>query len=425
MNRSDWVLDHYQKAFSETFSRPISNEEQRVEFLRQYLSLLNEFLYERRKTEEMDELNNPNDSHPEWKRITPFLAIWDDYAEKVIGFSFDEKQIDLLARTLVEVLSNSPKLRKKPILLPADNPSGTLSGLTPRQFSLMRLLHALQDFTEMLLPLDDKLVAKISRAFKTIPDESMLVEEESARKLLRVFGGADRNVDERIRYIFSSARIIKNNWKITAYKIAEDCHNDAALIFKKLVELPGLKGKKANMLLRDYYEFGIWSYHSNLQAIDIIPDNRIMRVALRTAIIRTALGKMLNSLLDEFDFQYGITALSTREAFRRVWERTKAFNKGNYLVPYPAGLDELVFRLADGRGGCCRPGAPFCKNAKRPKRFTSWMKETHAYTVEGSCPFESVCPGDTREMLAPYAIQNRTWLDIFTGPSGGGGLRGV
>ena len=424
--RSDQVLNNYQEGFSRIFAQPVNSELDRVKFLRGYLCLLNEFLYERRAVGEIDQLNEPSETHPEWKRITPFLAIWDDYVEKVVGFTFDADQINRLAKVFVDIFQGSPQFRQSPIALPADKPSPKLGGLTPRQFCLIRVMHALQDFSELPLPINEDLVGKLRRAFaNSVPDESVLAEEESARKLMAVLGGADRNVDERIRYIFSAARIIKGTWGTPAYGIAAQCEADAKRIYSKLVELPGLKGKKANMLLRDFYQLGIWSYGSNLSAIDIIPDNRVMRIALRTAILRPALGKLLNSLLDEFDFQYGLTATATQEAFRRVWERTKIHNGGTHVVPYPAGLDEFVFRLGDGRGGCCKPNTPSCRTNKRPPKLAKWMEDTFSYEFAGGCPFAGVCPEDTKDMQAPFAIQNMTWMGIFTGRGGGGGLRGV
>ncbi|MBI5526790.1 MAG: hypothetical protein HY897_10695 [Deltaproteobacteria bacterium] len=188
---------------------------------------------------------------------------------------------------------------------------------------------------------------------------------------------------------------------------------------------PGLKRKKAHMVLRDFYELGIWRYKTHLEDVNIIADNRVMRVALRTGTIRPTLGKLLNSLLDEFDFQYGLTVAATEDAFRRVWRATAEFNGGTCVVSYPARLDEFVFRLADGRGGCCKPGAMACRTSRRPVGFFGWLASRHGYETPLRCPLEDVCPHDCKHMMAPFAIQNNTWTEIFTGRGGGGGLRGV
>jgi len=395
-------------------------------FLRRYLSLLNAFLYERRSPGEIDDLAEPNEQHPEWRRITPFLAIWDDYAGRVLGFSFDDEQVEKLARALLRIYQNCPDITAKPELLAHDEEASTLGGLRPKEFALIRLMHALQDFSELQADINAQFVGAVRAAFGgRIPDETQLSNEESARRLLSTFGGADRNVQERLRYIFSSARMLSQLHPGGAYGLAEEANGDVHAIFNTLITFPGLKRKKANMLLRDYYELGVWSYRQNLDALNIIPDNRVMRVALRTGIIHPALGKLLNSLLDEFDFQYVLATTATEEGFRRVWERTKDINSGIHIVPYPAKFDELIFKLGDGRSGCCKPNSLACQRGKVPPGFCAWMKDTLGFRMTEPCPFQGVCKDADKSIQAPFAIQNRTWMKIFTGKGGGGGLRGV
>lgn len=180
------------------------------------------------------------------------------------------------------------------------------------------------------------------------------------------------------------------------------------------------------MIIRDFYDIGIWQIRSNLQEINIIADNRVMRVALRTGIIRPKMGKLLNSLLDQFDFQYMLCVAATEEAFKRVWMATKQFNNNEYAVSYPGRLDAFVFKLADGRSGCCKKNARACKNNKMPQTIRSWLLNSLHFETEFACPFQSVCPEDTRHLISPFAIQNNTWVgEIFTGAGGGGGLSGI
>jgi hypothetical protein len=424
--RSDGILADFQKRFAAILALPGATEAQRVAVLRAYLSLLNEFLYERRSQEQIDCLNQPDAAHPEWRRVTPFLAIWDDYAEKVLGFHFDANQIDKLAKGFVCVFSKRSARVIAPHPLPASKPAASLGGLKPQEFALLRTMHALQDFSQLPGAIDGAMVSAVQKSFGgAIPDEDILSDENAARKLQRLFGDADRNVDERVRYIFSGARIIKARSPGGAYAICAQCEGDVRRIFRELVQLPGLKRKKAYMILRDFHELGIWQYNKHIEEINIIPDNRIMRVALRTGILRPALGKLLNSLLDEFDFQYGLTTQATEESFRLVWDRMREINGGSNIVPYPAGLDQFVFRLADGRGGCCKPGAMACKTGKTAKAFFRWLADEFDYTPQGICPLIGVCPGECKALNSPFAIQNMTWMEIFTGSGGGGGLRGV
>ena len=424
--RSDSTLADFQKRFTAVLALPAATEAQRVVLLRKYLSLLNEFLYEWRGQAEIDNLNCPDARHPEWRRVTPFVAIWDDYAEKVLGFHFDANQIDKLAKVFLTAFSKRSARAIAPQPLPASKPAVTLGGLKPQEFALLRTMHALQDFSELPSPIDAVMVTAVKNSFRgAIPDEDILSDENAARKLQRLFGDADRNVDERVRYIFSGARMIKASSPGGAYAICAQCEGDVRKIFNELLQLPGLKRKKAYMILRDFHELGIWQYKSHIEEINIIPDNRIMRVALRTGILRPALGKLLNSLLDEFDFQYGLTAQATEQSFRLVWDRMREINGGKNMVPYPAGLDQFVFRLADGRGGCCKPAAMACKTGKTPKTFFRWLADELDYRPQGNCPFLGVCPDECKAMNSPFAIQNMTWMDIFSGPGGGGGLRGV
>lgn len=53
------------------------------------------------------------------------------------------------------------------------------------------------------------------------------------------------------------------------------------------------------------------------------------------------------------------------------------------------------------------------------------LAERYNYSTDSACPFEEICPEECRHLIAPFAIQNNTWMEIFTGSGGGGGLRGV
>jgi hypothetical protein len=61
-----------------------------------------------------------------------------------------------------------------------------------------------------------------------------------------------------------------------------------------------------------------------------------------------------------------------------------------------------------------------------PPAVRTWLLNSLAYETELACPFQNVCPVNTRHLIAPFAIQNNTWVgEIFTGPGGGGGLSGI
>ncbi len=155
-----------------------------------------------------------------------------------------------------------------------------------------------------------------------------------------------------------------------------------------------------------------------------------MRVALRTGIIDFALPKLLNDLLDQYDYQYMMTASCTEEAFRRVWLKCKELNGGSNIVTYPARFDAFFFRLANastrqGFLGCCRATDRSCISGKKRETFFKWLETEINYKCESSCPLLGVCPDELKKLNPPFAIQNNTWNTIFTNEGGGGGLRGI
>ncbi len=401
-----------------------------VEFISKFLLLLNKFFFERRNTpEELEDSHykgNP-DTNLDWKRHTEFLAVWDDYSSQVVSFLYPEKHICALASRILEIYKNANYLREIPKVLPPDLPSKSLCGLTPRQFVFIRLVHASQDFSQLLPEIDSRFVAKLKKKFKCIPGPKTLDKKEQAAEFLALLGGAERNMAERARYITVLCANINASYNSDPYGILDACGNDAKSVFNVLMTFTGIASKKANMLLRDFYERGIWIYTNNLETINIIADNRIMRIALRSGIINPRLPKLLNSLLDQYDYQYMITVKATEEAFRRVWEKAKELNGGGNIVSYPARLDEFFFKLGSWKHpkGCCNSTDITCKTSKSRLDFYAWLKKTLKYDCKRACPLDVVCPDALKRLNPPHAIQNNTWNGVFTNEGGGGGLRGI
>lgn len=411
--RSNKILERFIEKIRQLSNTFPSSENDRILFLRQIMLLLNAFFWERHP--EPEKLNIPNDKHPSWKRHTDFLAIWDDYCENILNISFNDNQIDKLAKTYVDIFKNYGTATLK---MP--------SNITSEEFVFLRLIHATSDFANSLPRIDEFLINKLKTAFNNkLPTPKILSNENSAATFISHLGGADRNVNERKRYIIESCEILQFKYDSSAFSIFEKNNGDANKIFKALNEFPGIKSKKANMLLRDFYEIGVWNYKNNIQSINIIADNRIMRAALRTGILKLSTHKPLNSLFDQYDFQYISLVRATEEAFRRVWERTRTYNNGLTIVSYPGKLDEFTFRLFDGKSGCCKPNVRSCETNKVPPKFYQWLKTTFNYHTSQPCPFSLVCLNENKRLNAPFAIQNNTWNKIFTNDGGGGGLSGV
>jgi len=415
--RSDSLVVNLSTELRRLGALPVGTETDKADFLREYLLFTNRFFFEYRPNP--DALNSPDPEYPAWKRHTEHLAIWDDYCRQILGLTFSEPQINNLAKVLVTIFSGISGQLPAPY---AQN-TGSVAGVSAAEYSFLRLLHATMDFSEELLPIDVPLVQKLKVAFSNqLPGPKELQTVEGANSLIECFGGADRNVDERRRYIQRACERIDVQYGGQAMNIFTAHAKDAQAIFDALCAFKGIKAKKANMILRDFYEMGIWVYAKNLHAINIIADNRVMRIALRTGILHLSTGKTFNDLLDQYDQQYVVLVQSTAEAFRRVWEKTAELNNGTHVVPYPGKFDELVFRLG---GNCCKLNARVCESGRQSKTFHAWIKSKLNYSTSQACPFSLVCPVELKKLNAPFAIQNNTWNKIFTNDGGGGGLRGI
>jgi hypothetical protein len=421
--RSDHIIYRVAKRLGELGSMQLASVPEKTAFLREFLLTLNRFFYEYRAAPEIDALNEPDPAHPQWQRHTEFLAVWDDYSKEVLGIGIDDAAVDTLARTLLRLYDKAEHLRAVPTALPPDITSDSLGGLTPRQFALVRLVHALQDFTQELPPITPAFVSHLKEEFNgRVPECADLETEQGALAFLKVLGGADKKGDERKRYIQNICKFLETEANGDAYALYSKADGDACALYETLFRVPGLKSKKANMLLRDMYESGCWNYSSGLEAINIIADNRVMRIALRTGIVHVQLGKLLNDILDQYDFQYASMQFWAEDAYRRVWSRCTEMRGGRRLVSYPGRLDQFFYTLG---GSCCRPNSRSCGKRKLPPAMDRWLKQNLGVSEVGLCPLASVCTQDKRILNPPFAVSNNTWNKIFTNAGGGGGISGI
>lgn len=435
MSKSNSIIQELKEKLSKLASIDIQNENGKIVFLRELLITLNKFFFEKRMGENAEDLQSPfyrdnPDTLPSWKRHTEFLAIWDDYSEKVLSFMYPEDNIITLAKQLNEIFRNAQSLRAIPKKIDPDIEQQYFGNMTGREFVFIRIVHALQDFTQILPEIDLFFTKVLKKRFKKIPTAHDLKNEEKALDFLTVLGGADRNVDERTRYITDLSDILIDKYDGDPFLIFDKCDGNAKAIFDVLTSFTGIASKKANMLLRDFYEYGLWLYKTNLENINIIADNRIMRIALRTGIINIALPKLLNDLIDQYDYQYMMTVKCTEEAFRKVWLKCKLLNNNIDIITYPARFDSFFFHLANanvqqGPKGCCSPNDITCVSGKKREKFYLWLKDELNYDCKQSCPLLEVCPDRLKKLNPPFAIQNNTWNQIFTNEGGGGGLRGI
>lgn len=435
MAKSNGIIEDLKGKLTSLSLINIDDGRGKIQFLRQLLITLNQFFFEKRNRREIESLQSgfykdENGTLPSWKRHTAFLAVWDDYSEQILSFVYPENAITTLAQRLNVIFKRAETLRAIPSRVNPDREHPRFGMMTGRQFVFVRILHALQDFTQILPPINDQFTLRLKSRFHEVPGANILKDNEQALEFLSALGGADRNVQERVRYITDFSSDLIQRFDGDAFLIFDMCNSDARSIYDVLTTFTGIASKKANMILRDFYEAGLWLYKTNLEAVDMIADNRVMRIALRTGIINFALPKLLNDLLDQYDYQYMMTGTCTKEAFRRVWLRCKQLNNDVPVVTYPARFDAFFFRLANastrqGSIGCCRPTDISCITGRKRQTFFDWLKRELNYDCNSSCPLLGVCPDQSKKLNPPFAIQNNTWNTIFTNEGGGGGLRGI
>ena len=144
-------------------------------------------------------------------------------------------------------------------------------------------------------------------------------------------------------------------------------------------------------------EWGIWRYKKKAQ-LDVASDANTMRIALRSAIVRSEI-PLLASYLDVYCYQYSAIDFDAAKAWRRTWELWSTI-PNNHRPSAPTSMDYLLYQSI-GRKICKR--SPHCDE----------------------CPFDSVCPDDTRHLNPPKSISQKGqtgWDSGVTNAGGGGGI---
>src|SRR5437879_4122644 len=66
--------------------------------VRSIVEAMNRILFQRVETP--TPLGDPHPDHPDWKRHTLFLAVWDQWVSEALGFRVDDDQCRTLARSI-------------------------------------------------------------------------------------------------------------------------------------------------------------------------------------------------------------------------------------------------------------------------------------------------------------------------------------
>jgi len=237
--------------------------------------------------------------------------------------------------------------------------------------------------------------------------------------------GADSQGDKRKDWMRSAAQLLLTDYKGAAFNICQKHENDPTEIRRALTttEGYGFSKKKADMLLRDLADLGVWSYGRNADSLDVMSDANTMRIALRTGILRFRI-PLLASYLDVYCSQYELVDQKNCEAWREVWHQWNNI-PGNHRPPTPASMDYLIFRM--GKLSCkkstrkCPPEKP----ATKKKIESLFRQDQLLYDSEGYCIFKEICPNERKPLQPPKSISilGRTgWNSGITNEGGGGGI---
>lgn len=387
--------------FDEAERFTLERSEQDLDKVAKLLWAMNQFLYVT-----TDELQGD--------AISAYHRFWRDNHEQLLDLRIDEPKCARVA-DILEILFATHADRLRPNL-------DGITSLTPELIANARFFTAVQDFTIRLRQSPYQVASRHPELF----DASRIAEEgEVIDSLLRELG-AESQYDKRRKFARLCAELLLEHYDGQARNIPDAHRRNAVEIRNNLVDNPherfkgslGFSEKKANMLIRDLYELGVWSNLSNLEGLDVSSDANTMRIALRLGILRSRI-PLLTSYLDVYCYQYNLMNKVASRAWREVWNKWGE-RQSNHRVAAPAFFDFLVYRIGQI---CCRPNTRACDlpcRGSRLQQLRALIPDTDGY-----CPFRGL-EEETTIMLNPprsISIFGRTgWISGKTNTGGGGGI---
>ncbi len=266
------------------------------------------------------------------KYISQFHVFWKEHHEQVLDPQIDSGTCLRVARVLENIFQHNE------IRIVADT-----MNLTKPEIAQVRFFTAIQDFK-----IDIGRHGNPFEIYRQKPDcfvPAKLLQNELLVDTFLNQLGADSQRDKRKDWMLSSARLLETDYGGSAFKILERHGGDAAEIRKALTltEGYGFSKKKADMLLRDLADLGVWVYSHSADDIDVMSDANTMRIALRTGILRPRI-PLLASYLDVYCYQYGLIDAKNAAAWREVWHQWKNV-KGHHRPATPASMDAHLSHL--------------------------------------------------------------------------------
>ena len=380
MNEFNAFLEKVEKALG--FEAETYKSLPEVEKARLFFHYLNGFMYQRDK-----EIGNDY--------ISRFHKYWEANHEAILELHIDDEQCMKIAKVLDPVYT-----KPENYLQYQTKPPITREGISNQAVTNVRFFTAIQDFKINIHkggrnPFEQyKRTPQWFNAGKIVQDPTLISD------FLQYLEATGSQGDKRYKWMLAAAEFLVQEFHGDAYNILNECDGDAKVIRDKLASAGylGYSYKKADMFLRDMAEWDVWRYSKNTHLVDVASDSNTMRIALRTAILRTEI-PLLASYLDVYCYQYSAIDIEAAKAWRRVWELWSDIPH-NQCPPTPASMDYLLY-FSVGKQ-ICRP-TPKCS----------------------ICLFNSVCPRETRHLNPPKSISQKGatgWDSGATNSGGGGGI---
>jgi hypothetical protein len=344
--------------------------------------------------------------------VSQFHLFWEKYHERILAPTVDSQTCLRVARVLDSIYSeNVVKVQLDPL------------DLSKEAIAQVRFFTAIQDFK-----LDIGKKGNPFEFYKHKPEcfePTRLLRNELLVDAFLTQLGVESQRDKRKDWMLKSAQLLLNDYSGSAYALFDKHLGDAQAIRHALTatEGYGFSKKKADMLLRDLADMGVWTYKKNADSIDVMSDANTMRIALRTGILRFRI-PLLASYLDVYCYQYGLVDRKNTEAWRQVWIEWNTI-PGNHRPPTPASADYLIYRM--GKLSCkkssrkCPPEAP----AQRKKIEILLPQDQLLYDNQGFCIFKDICPLERKPLQPPKSISilgQTGWQSGLTNEGGGGGI---
>lgn len=346
--------------------------------------------------------------------ISPFHGWWRQNAEAVVGAHTDDQQCRLVAERLEQHFSSTTTLAARPP-----------RSLTQTQVANVRFFSAVQDFNFSFTSQPYDIAMDRPELF----DASFIAANHpSAINEFLGLIGARGQYAKRQGFALNSANFLLDGHDGDAHQLYGDFGSSVVDLRGALVEngTLGFSAKKANMFIRDMFDWGIWQPGADASQLDVAADTNLMRIALRTGIVRIEIPVLIASYLDIYSYQYGAIDAATVAAWRRVWELWGEL-PDNHRVAAPASIDYLIYRLGWRNGRyCCSKGRRKCEASGPCNELGQDSCPAHGSTAcEGYCLFNRICPDELKPLQPPKSISivgGTGWTDGKTDEGGGMGI---